>query len=252
MNDYFRINGTTAVVTGGANGLGYEYAKALLKQNLKVIICDINENEVQLAIGNLKEFGHIFGDVVNVTSEFEVSNWVKKIVIEHGRVDYLVNNAGVVQRKTIAEMDGTEWDRVMDVNVKGTFLCSKYFAEEMVNQRSGKIINVSSIAGRKAMDLRLAYCTSKASIEHFTRTLARELGASNIRVNAIAPGYISTRMNEDMRNDPIIYGDVVNSIPLGDFGSSDDLIGTLLFLISSASDYITGQTIFVDGGVITA
>lgn len=252
MNDYFRINGTIAVVTGGANGLGYEYAKALLKKNLKVVICDINESEVQLAVANLKEFGHVYGDVVNVTSEVEVSNWVKNIVDKHGRVDYLINNAGVVQRKTIAEMDGAEWDRVMDVNVKGTFLCSKYFAEVMVSQKSGKIINVASISGRKAMDLRLAYCTSKASVEHFTRTLARELGPSNIRVNAIAPGYISTRMNADMRNDPIILKSLIKSIPLGDFGTSDDLIGTLLFLVSSASDYITGQTIFVDGGVITA
>lgn len=251
MEDYFSIRGKIAVITGGANGLGYEYAKALLIKKIDVIICDINRTEVELAEKNLSKYGSVKGYVVDISKEEDVIEWVNTIQSRHGFVDFLINNAGVVQRKTLIQIDGTEWNRIMDINVKGTFLCSRYFGQSMMKARKGKIINISSVAGRKAMDLRLAYCTSKAAIEHFTRTLAYEMGKYNVTVNAIAPGYIASRMNEDVRSDPQTYEEFVKAIPLQKFGVAEDLIGPMLFLISQASDYVTGQTIFVDGGVTT-
>jgi NAD(P)-dependent dehydrogenase (short-subunit alcohol dehydrogenase family) len=251
LDHLFSIQGKVAVVTGGAMGLGFEYAKALLTSGAKVVICDIDTENLEAAVTDLRNYGEVKGYVVNVTSEQEVSQFASQVFENQGSIDILINNAGVVQRKTVEDMDGTEWDRVMDVNVKGTFLCSKYLGQYMKQKQKGKIVNISSIAGRKGMELRLAYCTSKASIEHFTRTLAREWAPYQIQVNAIGPGYIATRMNEDMRNDPVVYKKLVDSIPAGRFGEASDLIGTLLYLVSPASDYVSGQTIFVDGGVIS-
>lgn len=251
MDEFFGIKGKVAVVTGAALGLGYEYSKALLRAGSQVVICDIDEGRLLEAINELQNFGEVTGFTVNVTSEKEVINFANKVFELHGQIDILVNNAGVVQRKKVEDIDESEWNRVMDVNVKGTFLCSKYIGEYMKKQNKGKIINISSIAGRKGMEERLAYCTSKASIEHFTKTLAREWGPHQIQVNAIGPGYISTRMNEDMRSNPVTYQKVVGTIPLGRFGEASDLIGTLLYLASPASNYVTGQTIFVDGGVLS-
>jgi NAD(P)-dependent dehydrogenase (short-subunit alcohol dehydrogenase family) len=251
LEHLFSIQGKVAVVTGGAMGLGFEYAKALLTSGAKVAICDIDIENLEPAVKELNRFGEATGYVVNVTSEQEVSQFANQVFEQYGRIDILINNAGVVQRKTVEDMDGFEWDRVMDVNVKGTFLCSKYFGQYMKQQQNGKIVNISSIAGRKGMELRLAYCSSKAAIEHFTRTLARDWAPFQIQVNAIGPGYIATRMNEDMRNDRIVYKKLVDSIPAGRFGEAADLIGTLLYLVSPASNYVSGQTIFVDGGVIS-
>ena len=249
MSQLFSVEGKVAVVTGAGRGLGYEYAKTLLKEGAKVCICDVNVQSIQQAKKELNGFGELNSYIVNVASEQEVIEFARNIFDKYGRIDILVNNAGVVQRKSIEDMDEKEWNRVMDINVKGTFLCSKYLGNYMKGT-GGKIVNISSISGRKGLDLRLAYCTSKASIEHFTRTLAREWGPYNIQVNAIGPGYIKTKMNEDLRNNKVIYQSMLESIPLGRFGEPIDLVGTLLFLVSQASDYVTGQTIFVDGGVL--
>lgn len=251
MDNLFSVKGKVAVVTGAGRGLGYIYAQALLKAGARVCICDIDEKNIIQAEKELQKIGDVTAYVVNVAFEKEVIHLAESIYSKYSQIDILVNNAGVVQRKKIEDMDGTEWDRVMDINVKGTFLCSKYFGEYLKNNGGGKIVNISSISGRKGLDLRLAYCTSKASIEHFTRTLAREWGPYQIQVNAIGPGYIKTKMNEDLRNDQTTYQNMLNSIPLGRFGEPSDIVGTLLFLVSSASDYVTGQTIFVDGGVLT-
>ncbi|WP_028307785.1 SDR family NAD(P)-dependent oxidoreductase [Desulfitibacter alkalitolerans] len=251
MNDLFSVDGKVAVVTGGARGLGYTYAEALVSLGARVIICDIIQENIDIAIEKLSTYGIAEGYLVNVSSEAEVIAFVNRVLNKYKNVDILINNAGVVQRVAADKMDGDEWERVMSINVKGTFLCSRYFGEEMKKRKKGKIVNISSIAGRKGLDLRLAYCTSKSAIEHFTRTLAAEWGPDFVQVNAIAPGFIKTSMNEDLRNDPIRYKKMVEQVPLGRFGEPEELVGTLLYLVSSASDYVTGQTIFVDGGIIT-
>lgn len=251
MEHLFSVKNLVAVVTGGARGLGFTYAKALVKSGAKVVICDLEARQVEEAVSELRAYGEIEGYVTNVTVENEVKTLAERVMERHGRVDILVNNAGVVQRTATADMDAAEWDRVTNVNLKGTFLCCKYFGEPMRTVKKGKIVNISSIAGVKGRELRLAYCTSKAGIAHLTRTLAFEWGPDNIQVNAIGPGHIKSQMNEDVRNDPVRYQQIVSEVRLGRYGEPDDLIGTLIYLVSPASDYVTGQTIYVDGGVTT-
>lgn len=251
MENLFSVKDKVAVVTGAGRGLGFVYARALLQFGAKVVICDLVPEQVEQAVSELKAYGNVEGHAVNVAVEQEVRDFAKRVIERHGQVDILVNNAGVVQRVATANMDAAEWERVMGVNLRGTFLCCRYFGEHMRSRKKGKIVNIASIAGVKAMDLRLAYCTSKAGVIQLTRTLAMEWGPDNIQVNAIGPGYIKTKMNEDLRSDPVRYQLMVSEIPLGRFGEPEDLIGTLIYLVSPASDYVTGQTIFVDGGVIT-
>ncbi|MBP1934554.1 SDR family NAD(P)-dependent oxidoreductase [Ammoniphilus resinae] len=251
MDDLFSVAGKTALVTGGARGLGFTYAKALASRGAKVIICDLDEHAVAAAVAELTSYGEIKGYKANVAIEQEVIALVDKVSNELGQLDILINNAGVVQRVTTEDMTLQEWNRVMDVNLTGTFLCCKHFGVMMKRKGKGKIINVSSIAGRMGLDLRLAYCTSKAAIEHLTRTLAAEWGPDHVNINAIGPGYIKTAMNEDTRADPVRYQKMLNQLPWGRFGEPEELVGVLLFLASPASDYVTGQTIFVDGGLLT-
>jgi NAD(P)-dependent dehydrogenase (short-subunit alcohol dehydrogenase family) len=249
MENLFSIKNKIAVVTGGAQGLGFVYTKALLSSGAKVVICDLGKERVEQAVAELRTYGDVSGFETDVTNEGDVQDLVRQVIEKHGQIDILVNNAGVIQRVAAENMDGAEWDRVMNVNLKGTFLCCRYFGEHMKKNRKGKIVNISSVAGKKALDLRLAYCTSKAGIAHYTKTLAAEWGPDQIQVNAIGPGYIKTSMNEDLRKDPVRYQQMVNDVPLGRFGEPNELVGTLLYLVSPASDYVTGQTIFVDGGI---
>lgn len=251
MDPLFSVKDQVTVITGGSRGLGYTYAKALASRGAKVIICADDKAAIQGAVAELSIYGEVEGYPLDVTKEQQVKDFGDTLIDKYGRIDILINNAGVVQRVAAEEMDEQEWQRVMDVNVTGTFLCCRYLGIHMKKQNKGKIVNISSVAGRKGMEVRLAYCTSKAAIEHFTRTLAQEWGPYKVNVNAIGPGYIKTAMNEDMRADPERYQAMISQVPLGQFGEPEDLVGTLIYLVSPASDYVTGQTIFVEGGLLT-
>jgi len=253
MNEIFSIKDKVAVITGGAHGIGIAYAIGLLEQGAKVAVCDVNETFLSEAKETLAKFGEaVMIGCVDVTSPSQIDKFVQKTLRTFGSIDILVNNAGVLIRKFPEEMYEDNWDYVMDINVKGTFLFSTAVGRTMIAaKKKGKIINISSQAGYRAADRRLVYCTSKAAIIHFTKTLAHEWGKYGINVNAIAPGHIKTDMNEDLRSNVELYQGMKNEIPLGDFGMPEDIIGTLTYLSSSASDYVTGQTIAVDGGLIT-
>lgn len=247
----FSVEGKTVIVTGGAHGLGLNYARTLLDHGARVAICDKNPQFLEEAVKTLREAGYaVLAGEVDVTREPEIQDFVDKVEKAYGGIDVLINNAGVLLRRSPEVMTEQEWDFIQNVNVKGTFLFSKTVGSRMIaGKRPGKIINITSQAGVRAGDLRIGYCTSKAAIIHFTKTLALEWGKYGITVNAIGPGYIKTDMNADLRADPEKYAAWQAEIPLGDFGDPEVLNGTLLFLSSAASDYITGQSIFVDGGV---
>lgn len=253
MKNLFSLEGKVAIVTGGAHGIGLSYAKGLLDHGARVAICDINEKFLQDANKELGEYGNSFmTGQADVTSAGQIHEFVGQVLEIFGQVDILVNNAGVLIRKWPEEMNGDDWDFVMDINVKGTFLFSVEVGKWMIAQKKkGKIINISSQAGVRAADRRLAYCTSKAAIIHLTKTLANEWGKHAINVNAIAPGYIKTDMNKDLRADERVYQAMKDEVPLGDFGVPEDITGTMIYLSSEASDYITGQIIFADGGIVT-
>ena len=240
------------IITGGNSGLGFSYAKMLAQYGAYVAICGHSLSQLQKAVNELALDGiRVFSQQADVTDELSVQKFVHAVTKCFGRIDVLINNAGVLFRRTPEETRTEEWDRTIDTNVKGTFLFSREVGTYMIQQRSGSIINVSSIAAKCALDRRLAYCTSKAAVEHFTKVLAYEWSRYGIRVNAIAPGYIASDMNADLRADPIQYQRIIDDVPLRRFGQPQDLHGTILFLCSDASAFITGQTIYVDGGKTT-
>jgi len=214
--------------------------------------CDNKPEILESAVKELNEAGYsVYGEAVDVTNREQVEKFINNTIAHYGRIDCLINNAGVLLRRTPEEMTEQEWDLIMDVNMKGTFLCTQAVGKYMIKDGGGDIINVASIGAKVALGLRLGYCTSKAAIQHFTSVLADEWGKYNIRINAIAPGYIKSDMNADLRADPVKYKAMVDDVPLGRFGDAEDLLGTIIFLCSGASNFISGQTIYVDGGKTT-
>ncbi len=252
MENLFSIKDRVIIVTGSAQGIGLTYARGLAGQGAKLALCDRQADKLAAAQAEVAAAGaEVMAAPVDVTSPEQVQGFVAQTVARFGRIDALVNNAGVLLRRTPEEMTADEWDFIQDVNVRGTFLFAQAVGREMIKRREGAIVNIASIASRQALSLRLGYCTSKAAVEHFTRTLAYEWGRYNIRVNAIAPGYIKSDMNADLRANPAVYDKMVSEVPLGRFGEADDLLGTMVFLCSPAAAYVSGQTIYVDGGKTT-
>lgn len=242
-----RLKDKVAIVTGGGIGLGRAYCKALASEGAKVVVADIQEaaaNEVAKAIDGLALR-------VDVTSAEQTRAMAEKTLAAYGRIDILLNNAGlysVLAKKPFFEIDEAEWDRVMAVNVKGVFLCSRAVHPAMKAQRKGKIINISSgtVLGGTAMFLH--YVTSKAAVIGLTRALAREVGPDNICVNAITPGLTVADENQKAMLPEDYLAARRRARALQRDQVPEDLIGTVLFLASGDSDFLTGQTINVDGG----
>ena len=250
-----KLDGRTAIVTGGAKGIGRHYSQALAREGAAVAILDIADAQAAAPAIN-GEVGRdaCFGLAVDVSEERAVAEAVAAILGRTGRIDVLVNNAAVYSSLPpagFADIDVALWDQVMAVNLRGAFLMVKHAAPAMIAQRSGKIVNIGSGTAYKGMPLMLHYVTSKGGLVAFTRALSRELGAHNICVNTLAPGLImsdSILANEE--HIAFARDRVVQSRAIQRDGYPEDLIGALLFLASSDSDFVTGQTIAVDGGSI--
>jgi 3-oxoacyl-[acyl-carrier protein] reductase len=242
-----RLKDKVAIVTGGGIGLGRAYCKALAGEGAKVVVADIQE-------GPAKEVAREVNGIavrVDVTSPGETENMARKTVDAFGRIDILVNNAGMyssIQKKPFFEIPVEEWDRVMAVNVKGVFLCARAVHPAMRKQRKGKIINISSGTVLGGTPMFLHYVTSKAGVIGLTRALAREVGADNINVNAITPGLTIADENQKKMLSEEYLAPRRQARALKRDQYPEDLVGTVLFLASSDSDFLTGQTINVDGG----
>ncbi len=249
MKSLFDLSGKTAIVTGGSRGLGKALAIGLSKAGANIVIGDVlNTEEVEKEIE--KNGQESLSMKVDVREKEEVRNMVEKTDKKFGRIDILVNNAGINMIKPTLEMREEEWDRVLDVNLKGQFLCAQEVGEKMINQGHGKIINISSVNGEFAFPNAAAYNASKAGVIMLTKTLAYEWGKYNVNVNAICPGFMDTSMLDEIHDSQ--EGDLVNDrlsrIPLGRFAKPEDLVGTAIYLASKASDYMTGHSLYVDGG----
>ena len=238
------------IITGGARGIGKEICSYFLKEGAVVCIFDMNEVE---ALKTLKEFDEVFGAGrafffnVDVTNGQSVEGSIEEIIKRLGSIDILVNNAGITSDNLILRMSIDEWKRVIDINLTGTFICSKYVSRYMLKQKRGRIINMSSVIGIKGNAGQCNYSASKAGVIGLTKSLAKELASRNINVNAIAPGYIETEMTKKI--DEKYREKIISMIPNGKLGTVEDVAKVAVFLASDDSEYITGAVINLDGGM---
>ncbi len=252
----FDLKNKVAVVTGARRGMGKSHSLLLAKSGAKVLLSDISQEECQLVVDEIEKAG---GEAIavkcDVSKKEEVEKMIKAAVDKWGKVDILVNNAGICQFKPFLEMVEEEWQKTIDINLKGYFLCAQTAAKEMAKQKSGVIVNIASIVmGQigKGMAGLAHYSASKGGIAALTKTLAVELAPYNIRVNAIAPGAIDTPMSASTKDDPKILEQALAMIPLHRMGKPEEISNTVLFLVSEDSSYITGSVIVVDGGWLAA
>jgi len=250
--DLFDLKGKVAIITGGGTGLGKQIAEAFADAGCNLVLCSRKvENCEETAKELQQKEVKVKAMACDVTKEADIDAVVAQTIQEFGKIDILVNNSGATWGASVEEMPVEAWEKVMNVNVKGTFLMSQKVGKQMIEQKSGKIINISSVAGIKAEPPEvlnaIGYSTSKAAVIHFTKDLARKWAEHGIYVNSIAPGFFPTKMTKsvlEQRGDRIAH-----HVPLKRVGDENMLKGAALYLASSASDFVTGHTIVVDGGV---
>lgn len=238
-----------ALITGGAQGIGLEIARVFAEHGATILVCDVNEKTLEAAVADLEKMGSSATgfklDVGDLKSCTEVS---KKAVDKYGRIDILVNNAGITRDNLIIRMSEEEFDRVIRVNLKGVFNCTKIISRIMLRQKHGRIINLASIAGVIGNVGQVNYAASKAGVIGITKSAAKELAGKDITVNAIAPGFIKSEMTDVLPED--VKERYLQIIPLGRPGLPRDVANAALFLASDYASYITGQVIVVDGGMV--
>ncbi len=245
----FSLEGKVAIVTGGSRGIGYASALAMADAGANVVVSSRKIADLERVAEEIRAKG-VKGMAVaaHVAKIEDTRALVEKVVKEFGRIDILVNNAGTnPYYGTLLEQDEKTYDITMNVNLKGLFFLSQLAAKVMIPQGEGSIINTSSIGGLRAGELGI-YCVTKAGVVMLTKVMAKEWGPYNIRVNAIAPGIIKTRLSEALWKDPEVSRKAVSRIPLQRLGKPDELAGAVVFLASDAGSYITGETLVVDGG----
>lgn len=261
LKNLINLAGKGAIITGGAMGIGLAISYRLAEAGARVLIADINAGEAQKASGKLKDYGYSAQFLkCDVTQEEDVKNMVAGAVSKLGSIDILVNNAGVYPRKPLDEMTGEDFERVISVNLMGTFLCSRYTIREMIEKRQGGcIINIASIEAVHPSSTGMsAYDASKGGVLMLTKSMARELGPHSIRVNAIAPGSIKTQgilshMGDAQEKSQLKeLKSFISRIALGRMGDADDIARVALFLASDLAGYITGDLIVVDGGYLVS
>jgi len=245
--DFDLLKGKIALVTGGSKGIGRGMSLTLSRFGCDIAVVSRNLEEAQKVADEVRGFGvNSMALTADVTQRSQVQDMVAQAVEKFGRIDVLVSNAGMNIRKPLLELEENEWDKVIDTNLKGVFLVGQAVGSVMVKQQSGKIINIASVAGIKGRPSLGAYCSSKGAVIQLTKVMALEWVDANVQVNAIAPSYIETPMTKDFiskKRDVIL-----NRVPMRRLGTERDIDGALLLLSSHYSDFMTGQTIFVDGG----
>lgn len=237
------------VVTGSTRGIGRAIAVKLAFHGAKVVVSGRNESLVEEVVQEIRQSGgEAFGVPADVSRFADAKKLIDETINHYGRIDALINNAGITRDNLLALMKEEEWDEVISVNLKGAFNCVKHAIRPMMKQKYGKIINITSVVGVMGNAGQTNYAASKAGLIGFTKSVARELAGRNITCNAIAPGFIDTDMTRNLPEK--VKENLLASIPLARFGSGEDVANVALFLVSSLSDYITGQVIHVDGGMV--
>ena len=254
--DSFRLDGKTAWVTGASYGLGMAYAMAFAEAGAKVVFNSSNAERVEKATAEYKAAGFdVYGAVCDVTDPDQVSDFVSDVEQRYGTIDILVNNAGIIKRIPMTEMSLAEWNRVIDVDLTGPFICSKAVIPAMIKKGGGKIINACSMMSEFGRETVSAYAAAKGGLKMLTRNICSEYGQYNIQCNGIGPGYIDTPQTAPLREkgadgsmnpfDRFIR----SKTPARRWGHAEELKGLAVFLASSASDFVNGQIIYIDGGI---
>jgi len=244
-----KLENKVVVITGSARGIGFAIAHGFAQQGALTIISDISQEAVDSAVEKLKSEGfNADGFAMNVTDSAQVEETFKAITSKYKNIDVLVNNAGITKDTLIMRMKESDWDAVINVNLKGTFICTQKVSRYMLNQKSGSIINIASVIGIMGNIGQSNYAASKGGIIALTKSTAKEFASRNIRCNAIAPGFIETEMTAQLNQE--VVQNYAKAIPLQRMGKPADVANACIFLASEESAYITGQTLQVDGGLI--
>lgn len=245
----FDLAGKTALVTGGSRGLGEVCGIALAKAGADVAVCGRNGEDLARVAEKIRALGRRAEPfLIDVTNKQRVAQTVGEVLAAFGGIDILVNNAGVNHRVPVLEYAEEQWDRVIDTNLKGYFLVAQAVVPQMIDRGYGKVIHMSSILGTVGLANQVAYASSKGGVNQMTKVMAIEWASKGVRVNAIGPTYFETDLVAQIRNDPERFKFINERTPMGRWGHLPELEGTVIFLASPASDFITGQTIYVDGG----
>ncbi len=252
MSELFNLQGKTALVTGSSRGLGFAFAQALAEHGASVILNGTQSGRLDESVRKLTERGfNASGLAFDVADESAVDAAFAQLDAQGTQVDILINNAGIQLRKPLTELRAEEWHKVVDTNLTSAFLVGRAAAKRMIARgRGGKIINIGSLTSECARATVAPYTVSKGGVKMLTRAMTAEWAAHNIQINAIGPGYMATDMNEALLNNPQFDGWVKSRTPAGRWGLPDELAGTAVFLASRASDYVNGQIIYVDGGML--
>ncbi len=253
MHDLFDLTGKTALVTGGTHGLGMAIARGLAGVGARIAINDISQDKLEKAVKEYAASGiEAAAYRFDVTHEEDVKMFIHRIEEEVGPIDILVNNAGIIKRIPILEMEANDFREVIDVDLNGPFIMSRYVAEKMhARKQGGKIINMCSMMSELGRDTVSGYASAKGGLKMLTRNLATELAKYNIQVNGIGPGYFATAQTVPIRVDGHPFNDfIINRTPAGRWGQPEELQGAAIFLASKASDFVNGHVLYVDGGIL--
>jgi 2-deoxy-D-gluconate 3-dehydrogenase len=246
----FSLKGKSGIVTGGGSGIGKGIATGLVQAGAEIVIVGRRRERLEETTQEIGQFG---GPVIPVQADVskmeDIEDLVNRTVKEFGKIDFLFNNAGTIRRSPSEDFLEKDWDAVVNINLKGPFFLAQAVARVMISQKSkGKIINTSSLMAMQGGKQVPAYAASKGGISQLTKSMANDWAKYNILVNAIGPGWVKTELTEPLRQDKERFTEITGRIPLGRWADPEDLAGVAVFLASDASDYITGQTLFVDGG----
>jgi 3-oxoacyl-[acyl-carrier protein] reductase len=243
-----RLENKVAIITGAGSGIGRETALLFAKEGAKVVVADVNEKAGEETVVEIKKNGEGFFVKLDVSNREQSKQMVKTTLEKYGRIDVLINNAGIVQDAFLSKMTEEQWDRVINVDLKGVFNCSQAVVEVMINQGNGVIINTSSIVGVEGNVGQVNYAAAKAGLIGMTKTLAKELGKKGIRVNAVAPGFITTPMTSNVPEK--ILEMMKEKTPLRRLGEAKDVAYAYLYLASDEANFVNGAVLCVDGGLI--
>lgn len=247
--EIFSLANKVSMVTGSSKGLGRSASLALAKAGSDVAVCGRNQADVDKVVEEIREIGsNAAGFLFDVTQKQSVQQGVEQIVSHFGRIDILLNNAGTNHRVPVLEYPEEQWDKILQTNLKAYYLVAQQVVPQMIQRNYGKVINMSSILGHVGLPNQLAYASSKGGVEQMTKVMALEWAKQGVRVNAIAPTYFETEMVSQIRQDAERFNFINERTPMGRWGQIEEIEGVVIFLAGSGSDFITGQSLVIDGG----